>query len=214
MAVAPDAVHRVEHVESWSALPEPDGPVAFLAQTTLARRRVAGPARRGPGALAGPVGARHLRPVLCHHQPPDRPQGHRRPLRRRGRDRLGQLVQHPGPGAHRRRRRLPPGAAGQRRRRAARRPLGTVGVIAGASAPEELVQAVVARLAPAGGVEEVRAVDEDEYFPLPRELRDAVRHLAAGRGGGRPGARAATRPPAGRRCPMTASVAPRWRWPA
>src|SRR5262249_4111479 len=56
---------------------------------------------------------------------------------------------------------------------------GTVGVIAGASAPEELVEAVVARLAPRDGVEEVRAVDEDEYFPLPRELRDAVRHLAA-----------------------------------
>ena len=56
---------------------------------------------------------------------------------------------------------------------------GRVGVIAGASAPEELVQAVVTRLAPRHGVEEVRAVDEDQYFPLPRELRDAVRHLAA-----------------------------------
>ena len=56
---------------------------------------------------------------------------------------------------------------------------GTVGVIAGASAPEELVQAVVDRLAPGQGVEEVRAVDEDEYFPLPRELRDAVRQLSA-----------------------------------
>jgi 4-hydroxy-3-methylbut-2-enyl diphosphate reductase len=54
-----------------------------------------------------------------------------------------------------------------------------VGVIAGASAPEELVQAVVTRLAPRQGVEEVRAVDEDEYFPLPRELRDAVRQLSA-----------------------------------
>jgi 4-hydroxy-3-methylbut-2-enyl diphosphate reductase len=56
---------------------------------------------------------------------------------------------------------------------------GTVGVIAGASAPEEVVEAVITKLAPSGGVEEVRAVDEDEYFPLPRELRDSVRNLAA-----------------------------------
>jgi 4-hydroxy-3-methylbut-2-enyl diphosphate reductase len=49
---------------------------------------------------------------------------------------------------------------------------GTIGVTAGASAPEELVDAVIARLAPREGVEEVRITSEDEYFPLPRELRD------------------------------------------
>ncbi|MFM8562388.1 MAG: 4-hydroxy-3-methylbut-2-enyl diphosphate reductase [Acidimicrobiia bacterium] len=49
---------------------------------------------------------------------------------------------------------------------------GTVGVTAGASAPEELVDAVIARLAPTGGVEEVRITDEDEYFPPPRNLRE------------------------------------------
>jgi len=49
---------------------------------------------------------------------------------------------------------------------------GTVGVTAGASAPEELVDAVIARLAPLYGVEEVRITDEDEYFPPPRNLRD------------------------------------------
>ncbi len=52
---------------------------------------------------------------------------------------------------------------------------GVVGVTAGASAPEELVQAVVARLAPRAGVEEVTGAAEDEYFPLPRELRELVR---------------------------------------
>src|SRR5579875_1668736 len=36
MAVAPEAVHRVETVAELEALPEPPGPVAFLAQTTLA----------------------------------------------------------------------------------------------------------------------------------------------------------------------------------
>jgi hypothetical protein len=49
-------------------------------------------------------------------------------------------------------------------------------VTAGASAPEELVNQVIERLAPREGVEEVRITSEDEYFPLPRELRD---HLGA-----------------------------------
>jgi 4-hydroxy-3-methylbut-2-enyl diphosphate reductase len=56
---------------------------------------------------------------------------------------------------------------------------GTVGVTAGASAPDELVDAVVARLAPGLGVEEVHVTDEDEYFPPPPELRDLLRGLAA-----------------------------------
>jgi len=56
---------------------------------------------------------------------------------------------------------------------------GTVGVTAGASAPDELVDAVVARLAPVSGVEEVHVTDEDEYFPPPPELRDLLRGLAA-----------------------------------
>jgi 4-hydroxy-3-methylbut-2-enyl diphosphate reductase len=54
---------------------------------------------------------------------------------------------------------------------------GVVGVTAGASAPEELVRAVVDRLAPRDGVTLVQVTDEDEYFPPPPELRrllDAV----------------------------------------
>ncbi|MEN3273003.1 MAG: 4-hydroxy-3-methylbut-2-en-yl diphosphate reductase, partial [Actinomycetota bacterium] len=51
---------------------------------------------------------------------------------------------------------------------------GTIGVTAGASAPEELVNSVIDRLAPREGVEEVRITSEDEYFPLPRELRDLL----------------------------------------
>jgi 4-hydroxy-3-methylbut-2-enyl diphosphate reductase len=34
------------------------------------------------------------------------------------------------------------------------------------------VDAVIGRLAPRLGVEEVRITDEDEYFPPPRNLRD------------------------------------------
>ena len=56
---------------------------------------------------------------------------------------------------------------------------GTVGVTAGASAPEELVRAVVDRLAPADGVEVVAVTNEEEYFPAPRELRDLLRAAAA-----------------------------------
>src|SRR5437016_1155854 len=54
-----------------------------------------------------------------------------------------------------------------------------VGVTAGASAPEELVEAVIARLAPAHGVDHVRVTDEDEYFPPPRELRELIPALDA-----------------------------------
>ncbi|MSX33237.1 MAG: 4-hydroxy-3-methylbut-2-enyl diphosphate reductase, partial [Actinobacteria bacterium] len=52
-----------------------------------------------------------------------------------------------------------------------------VGVTAGASAPEELVNAVIAKLAPSEGIENVRVTDEDEYFPPPRELRDLLPSL-------------------------------------
>lgn len=48
---------------------------------------------------------------------------------------------------------------------------GTVGVTAGASAPDELVEAVIARLLPRDGVEPVHVTDEDEYFPPPRNIR-------------------------------------------
>src|SRR5262249_43073037 len=51
---------------------------------------------------------------------------------------------------------------------------GIVGVTAGASAPEELVEAVIARLDPAQGVEEIRITDEEEYFPPPPELRELL----------------------------------------
>jgi 4-hydroxy-3-methylbut-2-enyl diphosphate reductase len=59
---------------------------------------------------------------------------------------------------------------------------GVVGVTAGASAPEELVRDVLARLAPRQGIAEVHVTDEDEYFPPPRELRDLLRAVATGVG--------------------------------
>jgi 4-hydroxy-3-methylbut-2-enyl diphosphate reductase len=53
-----------------------------------------------------------------------------------------------------------------------------VGVTAGASAPEDLVQEVIEHLAPTNGVELVNVTDEDEYFPPPRELRELLPRLA------------------------------------
>jgi 4-hydroxy-3-methylbut-2-enyl diphosphate reductase len=51
-----------------------------------------------------------------------------------------------------------------------------VGLSSGASAPEDLVEAAVDRLKSlgVGSVREVRTVEEDMFFPLPKELRAAV----------------------------------------
>jgi 4-hydroxy-3-methylbut-2-en-1-yl diphosphate reductase len=66
---------------------------------------------------------------------------------------------------------------------------GTVGVTAGASAPEALVEEVIARLAPVEGVTEVTVTTEDEYFPPPPELRELLRAVGGTLGllAGRPG---------------------------
>jgi 4-hydroxy-3-methylbut-2-enyl diphosphate reductase len=56
---------------------------------------------------------------------------------------------------------------------------GVVGVTAGASAPDWLVQEIVRRLDPDDGVEIVHVTDEDEYFPPPPELRDLLRVAAS-----------------------------------
>jgi 4-hydroxy-3-methylbut-2-enyl diphosphate reductase len=56
---------------------------------------------------------------------------------------------------------------------------GTVVVTAGASAPEALVDEVIARLAPVHGVTVAPVTTEDEYFPPPPELREQLRALAA-----------------------------------
>ena len=54
-----------------------------------------------------------------------------------------------------------------------------VGVTAGASAPDQRVQAVIDAVSPSDGVELLRVTDEDEYFPLPPRLRRFVETLQA-----------------------------------
>jgi 4-hydroxy-3-methylbut-2-enyl diphosphate reductase len=53
----------------------------------------------------------------------------------------------------------------------------TVGLTAGASAPDHLVQEVIDRLAPTGGFELWSTIEEQEYFPLPPQLRAFVTTL-------------------------------------
>jgi 4-hydroxy-3-methylbut-2-enyl diphosphate reductase len=178
-AVAPDAVHRLEHLDELKALPEPEGPVAFLAQTTLAVdewKALLDAARRRwpdlwvPGtsdlcfattnrqtALKA-IAARCDAVIVIGSETSSNTLALERTATAVG---CPRVLRVDGP------QELPDDLAG------------TVGVIAGASAPEEIVQALVAALAPRAGVEEVAAVDEDEYFPLPRELRETLRHLAA-----------------------------------
>jgi 4-hydroxy-3-methylbut-2-enyl diphosphate reductase len=178
-AVAPEAVHRIEHLEELTALPDPAGPVAFLAQTTLAvdewRVLLDAAKERWPDlwmpgtsdlcfattnrqtALKA-IAPRCDAVVVIGSETSSNTLALERTAVAAGCERVLR-IDTPD--------QLPADLAG------------TVGVIAGASAPEQLVQSVVARLAPAEGVEEVRAVDEDEYFPMPRELRETVRRLAA-----------------------------------
>jgi 4-hydroxy-3-methylbut-2-enyl diphosphate reductase len=55
----------------------------------------------------------------------------------------------------------------------------TVGLTAGASAPDHLVREVIDRLAPAQGFELWSSTEEEEYFPLPPQLRAFVSTLQA-----------------------------------
>lgn len=53
----------------------------------------------------------------------------------------------------------------------------TIGITAGASAPEDIVQEVILACGATNGVEEIRPIDEDEYFPPPSQLRNLAVEL-------------------------------------
>jgi 4-hydroxy-3-methylbut-2-enyl diphosphate reductase len=172
IAVAPGSISRVETVAEVDALPEFDEPVALLAQTTLSHRdweavavrvRERFPEVWTPGrsdlcfattnrqssllAMASSCDAI----VIIGSSNSSNTRALERLAIEAGCKRVYRVN-----GASE----LPDDLAG------------TVGVTAGASAPEQLVDEVLMRLAPKRGVELVSVTDEDEYFPPPRNIRE------------------------------------------
>jgi 4-hydroxy-3-methylbut-2-en-1-yl diphosphate reductase len=177
MAVAPEAIDRVESVAQVDALPTTAQPVALLAQTTLSHRDWSAIAERAAERFPGLW--RPGRSDLCFATTNRQSAlaeiaakcdavvviGSANSSNTRALEKLAhesgsaRVYRVNGPEE------LPTDLSG------------AVGVTAGASAPEELVDAVIARLAPVDGVDEVRITEEDEYFPPPRELRDLLTGL-------------------------------------
>jgi 4-hydroxy-3-methylbut-2-enyl diphosphate reductase len=172
MAVAPQAISRVETVDEVDELPDFDEPVALLAQTTLSHRDWEGVAVRvrerfpevwTPGrsdlcfattnrqssleALASRCDAI----VVIGSSNSSNTRALEQLAREAGCERVYRVNTAD---------QLPADLTG------------TVGVTAGASAPEELVEAVLERLSPSEGIDVVNITDEDEYFPPPRAIRE------------------------------------------
>jgi 4-hydroxy-3-methylbut-2-enyl diphosphate reductase len=179
MAVAPDAIHRVESVAEVEALPPFEQPVALLAQTTLSHRdwadvldatRTRFPDMWVPGRSDLCFATTNRQSALMEIAPRcdalivigSANSSNTRALeslaRAAGCPRVHRVngVEEVPDDLH-----------------------GIVGVTAGASAPEELVEAIIDQLAPRGGVEEISITDEDEYFPPPRNLRDLITAIDA-----------------------------------
>jgi 4-hydroxy-3-methylbut-2-enyl diphosphate reductase len=172
MAVAPDAITRVESVEEVDALPVFDKPVAMLAQTTLSHREWSEVAVHvkerfpdvwTPGRSDLCFATTNRQSALMTIAPQvdafivigSSNSSNTRALERLAVEAGCTHVYRVNSADE-----LPTDLSG------------VVGVTAGASAPEELVEGVLARLNPRLGVEEVFVTDEDEYFPPPRNIRE------------------------------------------
>ena len=172
MAVAPDSISRVESTGEVDALPDFDGPVALLAQTTLSHRDWEGVAVRvrerfpevwtpGRSDLCFATTNRQSS-LLAMAERCDAivvigssNSSNTRALEQLAREAGCERVYRVNVADQ-----VPDDLSG------------IVGVTAGASAPEELVERVLDRLAPRHGVEVVRITEEDEYFPPPRNIRE------------------------------------------
>ena len=179
MAVAPDSIHLVETEDDVARLPSTDQPVALLAQTTLSHHDWAGvleATRRSFPDLWMPgrsdlcfattnrqsalvqIAERCDAVVVIGSANSSNTLALEKVARAAGCSRVHRVN---GPEE------LPDDLSG------------TVGVTAGASAPEELVRSVIERLAPTSGCDEVFYTSEAEYFPPPRELRDLLAAIDA-----------------------------------
>lgn len=172
MAVAPDAISRVESTAEVAALPDFDQPVALLAQTTLSHRdwtdvavavRERYPDTWSPGRSDLCFATTNRQSALMAMAPRCDAIiviGSSNSSNTRALEKLAIEAGCPQVFRVNSVDELPAGL------------IGTVGVTAGASAPEELVEAIISFLAPVAGVEPVRVTEEDEYFPPPRNIRD------------------------------------------
>ncbi len=179
MAVAPASISRVESIDDVAALPDFDEPTALLAQTTLSHRDwtdVADAARDRFPDLWQP-GRSDLCFATTNRQSAlmsvaDQCDavvviGSANSSNTNALAKLAEQAGCPrvfrvnGPDE------LPNDLSG------------VVAVTAGASAPEDVVQAVIAVLDPSQGVEEVTITQEDEYFPPPRNLREMLTSVDA-----------------------------------
>jgi 4-hydroxy-3-methylbut-2-enyl diphosphate reductase len=172
MAVAPDSIDRVQSVAEVAALGHTDEPVALLAQTTLSHRdwEDVAVAVKGRFPDVWTPGRSDLCFATTNRQAAIEELAHRSDAivvigsaNSSNTIALEKLARHEG--CERVYRvnnvdELPTDLSG------------VVGVTAGASAPEELVDAVIDFLAPANGCELVVVTDEDEYFPPPRNIRE------------------------------------------
>jgi 4-hydroxy-3-methylbut-2-en-1-yl diphosphate reductase len=175
MAVAPDAISRVETVADVEALPVIAEPVALLAQTTLSHRDWQGVAvavrERFPDVWTPgrsdlcfattnrqsalmELAARCDAVVVIGSANSSNTRALEKLARESGCARVAR-INSPDE--------IPDDLVDEAH---------IVGVTAGASAPNELVAGTIARLAPRQGVELVRVTEEDEYFPPPRNLRE------------------------------------------
>ena len=174
MAVAPDAIHRVETPEDVAALPDFETPVAVLAQTTLSHREWAGvldatrekfPRLWQPERSDLCFATTNRQSALMEIAPRCDALVVIGSANSSNTNALAALAEEAG--CPRVFRVNGPGELLDDL-------VGTVGVTAGASAPEDLVRSVIDRLDPAEGVEEVQVTNEDEYFPPPRNLRELL----------------------------------------
>jgi 4-hydroxy-3-methylbut-2-enyl diphosphate reductase len=172
MAVAPDAIDRVESIAEVDALPQHEGAVALLAQTTLSHRDWEGVAVRVKERF--PDVWTPGRSDLCFATT------NRQSSLLAMAERCDAIVVIGSANSSNTtalaRLAIDAGCQHVVRVNTAEELTddlqGVVGVTAGASAPEQLVREVLERLAPNNGIELVRVTEEDEYFPPPRNIRE------------------------------------------